>query len=394
MDRPATSAAVRDYKGDLYSRAALVDSRAVFREIRDLAPAVFMPKYKMWAVGRYDDVRHCLRADNVLTSGNGIAANRFVNSTEAPITLTSDGDVHRRRRGVLIKPLMPAELKALQERLQSEADGLVARLKKEPRFDAMPAFASHLPVTVVAELVGLKPRGRENMLRWAAGTFQALGPMNWRALRALPVLMNLQRYVANLSPDGVVPGGWADRIFAACAAGELSAVEAKAMIIDYVAPSLDTTILATGTMVRLLSLHPEVLAAVKQDEALIPNVIYEVARLSSPIRAFTRHVAEDFDVSGVVLPKGARVAVLFASANLDDRHYPDPERFDPSRNARDNVAWGHGQHVCVGMHLARLEMECLLRALARQVERIETDAPAPFLNNVLQGYQSLPTTFH
>lgn len=393
MDRPANSAAVVTYRGDLYSRDALADSRAVFREIRDLAPAVFMPKYKLWAVGRYDDVRHCLRADNVLLSGKGVAANRFVNAVDAPITLTSDGDVHRRRRGILMKPLAPPELKSLQARIQGEADALVARLKGQ-RFDAMPAFASHLPVTVVADLVGLKPQGRENMLRWAAGTFQAMGPMNWRSLRALPVLMDLQRYVGKLSPEGVVAGGWADRIFAACEAGELSAVEAKSMIIDYVAPSLDTTILATGTMIRLLSQRPDVLSAVKQDEKLLSNVVYEVVRLSSPIRGFTRHVAEAFDVSGVLLPKGARVVVLFASANLDERHYADPDRFDPERNARDNVAWGHGQHVCVGMHLARLEMECLLRALAAQVERIETDTPTPFLNNVLQGYQSLPTTFH
>lgn len=394
MDRPASSAAVVTYRGDLYSRDALADSRAVFREIRDLAPAVFMPKYKLWAVGRFDAVRHCLRADAELVSGKGVAANRFVNAIEAPITLTSDGDVHRRRRSVLMKPLTPPELKGLQDRIQGEADALVARLKSQSRFDAMPAFASHLPVTVVAELVGLKPQGRENMLRWAAGTFQAMGPMNWRALRALPVLMDLQRYVGNLSPDGVVPGGWADRIFAACDAGELSAVEAKSMIIDYVAPSLDTTILATGTMLRLLSERPDVLRAVKQDDKLLTNVVYEVVRLSSPIRGFTRLVAEDFDVSGVMLPKGARVVVLFAAANRDERHYPDPDRFDPERNARDNVAWGHGQHVCVGMHLARLEMECLLRALAAQVERIETDTPTPFLNNVLQGYQSLPTTFH
>ena len=90
----------------------------------------------------------------------------------------------------------------------------------------------------------------------------------------------------------------------------------------------------------------------------------------------------------------SRALVLFASANRDERHYPNPDLFDPTRNARDNVAWGHGQHVCVGMHLARLEMECLLRSLTAQVERIETDTPTPFLNNVLQGYQSLPTTFH
>jgi cytochrome P450 len=383
-----------EYRGDIYSKAALIDSRAHFRAIRDLAPAVWLPKYKLWAIGRYDDVRDCLRADGVLTSGKGIAVNRLVNSMDNKIVLTSDGDVHRRRRGILMKPLSPPELKSLQARIQSEADALVARLKAEKSFDAMPRFASHLPVTIVAELVGLKPEGRENMLRWAAGTFDALGPLNWRALRSLPVLMDLQRYVTRLSRKDVVPGGWADQVFAAADAGDLSQSEAKAMIIDYVAPSLDTTILATGTMVRILSQRPDVFDEAKRDEKVLPGIVYETARLSSPVRGFTRHVAEDFQVDGVTLPKGSRALVLFASANLDERHYPNPDLFDPTRNARDNVAWGHGQHVCVGMHLARLEMECLLRSLTSQVDRIETAPPTPFLNNVLQGYKALPTTFH
>ncbi|MEQ1864419.1 MAG: cytochrome P450 [Micropepsaceae bacterium] len=383
-----------EYRGDIYSKSALRDSTDHFRSIRDLGPAVWLPKYKLWAVGRFDDVRGCLRADDKLISGKGIAANPILNGLEAKITLTSDGDVHKRRRSVLMKPLGPGELKNLQQRIQGEADSLVARLKKESRFDAMPAFASYLPVSIVAELVGLKPAGRENMLRWAAGAFEAIGPLNWRTLRALPALLDMRRYATNLKRADVVPGGWADKIFAAAEDGSLSLEEAQAMVIDYVAPSLDTTILATGNMLRYLAQSPDAFAAVKNDEKLLTNAVYEAARLASPIRGFTRCANEDFDVSGVMIPKGARALILYASANRDERHYVDPDRFDLSRNARDNVAWGHGQHVCVGMHLARLEMECLLRALAQQVSRIETGEPTPFLNNVLQGYKSLPTTFH
>ena len=104
--------------------------------------------------------------------------------------------------------------------------------------------------------------------------------------------------------------------------------------------------------------------------------------------------AEDFELEGATIPKGARALVLFASGNRDERKYANPDAFDVTRNARDNVAWGHGPHVCVGMHLARLEMECLLRALSEQVDRIEVGTPEPFINNVLQGFKSLPATFH
>ena len=73
---------------------------------------------------------------------------------------------------------------------------------------------------------------------------------------------------------------------------------------------------------------------------------------------------------------------------------PDPDRFDMAPDARDHMGWGHGAHACAGMHLARLEMECLLVALARHVSRIEVGEPEPFVNNVLQGFKSLPATFH
>lgn len=382
------------YRGDIYARAALLDPYPHFRAIRELGPAVWLPKVNLWAIGRFDDVRFALKTADKLISGKGIAANWLLNSLEAKVTLMSDSADHVRRRSILIKPLSPSRLKDLQQRIQDEADQLVARLKKDGSFDAMSGFAARLPVSIVAELVGLKPEGRENMLRWAAATFEAIGPLNWRTLRAFPILLDMRRYAMKLNRADVVPGAWADQIFAAAEAGTLSMEEAKSMVIDYVAPSLDTTILATGNMLWYLAQNPEAFAAIKNDDKLIADAVYESVRLASPIRGFTRLASEDFELSGVTIPKGARALLLYASANHDERRYAAPDKFDIARNARDNVAWGHGPHVCAGMHLARLEMECLLRALARQVSRIETGEPTPFVNNVLQGFKSLPAKFH
>jgi len=382
------------YAGYIHGRDALIDSTAHFRAIRDAGPAVWLSRYKMWAVGRYEDAKTVLRAADRFVSGKGIAANRLVNSIDNKITLTADGAEHVRRRLVLIKPLGPAALMPLRERMQQDAEALVQRLKGCGTFDAMAGFAAHLPVSIVAELVGLRPEGRERMLRWAAATFDAIGPMNWRMMRALPALLDLARYSARLDREAVVPGSWADRLFAAADDGTLSRREAKAMIIDYVAPSLDTTILATGQLVRHLALQPHVLDAVRRDEAIAGDVVHESVRMSSPIRGFTRLAVADFSVGPVTVPAGDRVLVLYASANRDERKYDDPDRFDISRNARDHLGWGHGAHACAGMHLARLEMECLLVALARHVKRIEVDTPEPLINNVLQGFKTLPARFH
>ena len=94
------------------------------------------------------------------------------------------------------------------------------------------------------------------------------------------------------------------------------------------------------------------------------------------------------------MPLGSRIAVLYASANWDGRKYEDPERFDVLRNPKDHVGWGHGAHSCVGKHLARLEMEALVLALARYGNRLETGKGEILMNNVLQGYASLPGVIH
>lgn len=382
------------FVGDLYSDAILRNPYGAYREIRDLGSVVWLKKRDMYVVGRYDDVRAALRADCALISSLGVAANEVVNGRPAPITLTSDGDVHLRRRRVLIQPVMPGPLNALRAQLEAEADALVAQLAKGAEFDAVSGFAAHLPVSVVAQLVGLDGRGRKNMLRWAAATFDALGVMNPRGIASMPALLELGAYIQKLDRAQVMPGGWADRLFEAAERGDLSPEEAKAMVIDYVGPALDTTILATAHMVWLLGTNPDAFDAVRAEPQLIPGIVNESVRLASPIRGFTRYAVEDVEIGEARIPRGSRALILFASANYDERHYAAPETFDVRRNPRDHVGWGHGAHTCVGMHLARLEMEILLATLVRHVARIEVGPPKGIMNNVLQGFERLPARFH
>jgi cytochrome P450 len=378
---------------DPYSSRILDNPYPVYKQIRDLGSAVWLPRRRLWAIGRFDDVRLALRSDKILTSGNGVAANQFVNDRRAPIVLTSDAEIHERRRGVLQRPILPSPLKALRPRLEAEAERLVSRLSNGEPFDAMSAFAAHLPVTVVAELVGLNEEGRDNMLRWAAATFNALGVMNCRGMRSIPTMLDLRKYVSRLDRSKLSPDGWAARLFEAADRGELSPVEARSMVIDYVAPALDTTILATGSMVWRLATTPGAFDALRADPSLIPSAVNEAVRLASPIRGFTRHAVSDFQIGDTTIPQAARVLILYASANRDERKYPEPDAFDVTRNPRDHVGWGHGPHTCVGMHLSRLEMEVLLGALVKQVAGIEVGEPRLLRNNVLQGFERLPTSF-
>jgi cytochrome P450 len=151
------------FQGDLYARPALRDPYPLYAQLRALGSAVWMPRRKLWAVARYDDVRTALRAADILVSGKGVAANDTVNGFSSPVTLTSDGETHDRRRLALIQPLTPAPLKDLRPRLEAEAAALVNALADGRTFEAMSTFAAHLPVT---------PTGR----RWPGTTSSRASP--------------------------------------------------------------------------------------------------------------------------------------------------------------------------------------------------------------------------
>lgn len=374
---------------DLYRSSALEDSTEIFARIRDAGPVVWLPRHRMWAMGRFADVRAALRDDERFISGDGVAANAVANHAGRLTTLSSDDDIHSRRRKVLMQSLGAKALGAIEGTLEAEAERLVeARLDGRP-FDAVADLASGLPVAVVADLVGVRVDS-DQMLRWAASTFNALGPANGRTIATLRGSLGLLRYTRSLSRDRVVPGSWAASVFDAADRGELTAAEARTMVIDFVAPSLDTTILATAHLLWLLAQHPERWSQVREEPDLIPATVVEAVRLASPIRGFTRRVAEDTEIDGVRLRTGDRVALLFAAANLDERQFPDPERFDPERPKGAHLGWGNGPHTCVGIHLAKLEMRTLLRAMVPRVQAIEVQEPTRLRNNTLQGITAMP----
>jgi cytochrome P450 len=178
-------------------------------------------------------------------------------------------------------------------------------------------------------------------------------------------------------------------VFEAHARGEISRAEAKSLVIDFVAPSLDTTILASTHLLWVLAHNREAWQEIREDPELIARAVIENVRLASPIRGFTRSVARAHGL----LPAGARVVLLFGAANLDERRFPDPESFDLHRQSSVQLGWGNGPHTCVGLHLAKLEMHALLKAMVPRVAEIEVGSPERVLNNTLQGISRLPARF-
>ena len=379
---------------DLFSDEAIANPYPVYQLIRDAGPVVWLSQYDHWAISRYEDVRAALRADNTLLSGEGVAMNDVLNNSGGKHnSLVSDGDEHRKLRSAVIKPMMPKALEEVRKEVQTRSDQLVDNLLGRDAFDGMRDFSQHLPVTIVSFLVGLPEEGREQMLDWAEASFNVLGPMNERGQASFPHLMQAAAYFENLGRDDLAPNGWAAGLYAAADNGDISLDEAKTLVFDYVAPSLDTTILGTGHMLQLLGQNPEEFEKVKADRSLVPAAVNEALRLGSVIKAFSRLAETEYKEGDVVVPAGDRVAILYGAANHDERKYPDPTAFKVERNPKDHVTYGYGVHRCAGAHLAQLEMECLLDAMARKVERIEVGGTTPFPSNMLSGFASMEASF-
>jgi cytochrome P450 len=378
---------------DPWTDAALRSPYDLWSELRALAPAVYLRKYDLWALPRYAQVREALRNWEVFSSASGVALNERMNRILAGGTLCSDPPAHQVLRGIVRRPLTPRELTDLEPEIQQEADLLVDRLVARETFDAVADLARHLPLTMVSTRVGLPEDGRENMLDWAAANFNCFGPLNERAREAFVTLEEGVRYSFDPTlPDRLIPGGWAARLWQAADAGEIAPEQCGAMLNDYWGPSLDTTIFATASAIWFFAQFPDQWDLLRADQSLIPHAVNEVIRLESPIPQFSRLTTRDYEVEGVTIPSGSRVLMMFGSANRDERKWPDADRFDIARKPSDHVGFGYGEHACVGMPLARMEIRALLTALARRVDRFELHGERRAVNNMLRGFAGLDVT--
>jgi cytochrome P450 len=340
----------------------------------------------LFAMTRFKNVQEGLRSWQTFSSAQGVMMNERMNGTLRGIVLCSDEPEHQALRKVIAKPITPLAIKAYADLIRTEAESLVERLVARGSFDAATELAQYLPVTIVSNLVGLPEDGRERMLDWAAANFECFGPINDRTIRAFNVVEEMVTYAfTQCTREKLKPDGWARAIWDAADRGEIPKEKPPLMMNDYMGPSLDTTIFATSSAVWLFAKHPEQWDMLRQDEALIPNAINEVLRLESPLQGFSRVATADVDVEGYVLPAGSRTLMSYGSANRDERKWQEPDRFDIRRRNADHLGFGHGVHTCVGMHLAKMEITALLKALIRRVRRFELGSTQRVINNVMRG---------
>lgn len=384
----ATRAPVSDI--DIWSDEVISNPFPFYKELRDLGPAVWLSRYDCWAVVRHKELRDALLNAEVFTSGDGIGMNAEANKNSEGVMIFSGDPDHARLRRVFNRPLLPGALAALKEQLAALAERRVEALVAKGQFEAISELAQFLPLTVVTDLVGLTEEGKTNMLRWAGGLFDALGPEGHpRTITGIEVAVEAFTYLHTLPREALDPDGWAAGLFRAADEGDLSYDEARKMMMDYTGPALDTTINGLGNALSLFARHPDQWAMLRRDHSLINRAIEEALRLESPARTFGRRLTRDYEMSGVKMRAGDWAMMLYASGNRDERRYAEPDTFDITRDARDHVAFGYGMHLCAGMHLAKLEIRTMLEVLLQRVERFHILEEKLMIHNLIRGRERL-----
>ncbi len=391
-DLMTTNATIPQYRTDLYSTDAILDPYPHYARLRALGPVVWLPRQQVFAVSRYADCKAVLLDDETFISGDGVALNPVANRLGRGTTLNSDGDEHATKRSVLAHRLTPKAVRKMKAAVEEKAETIVDAALKKQFVDGVDDLATALPMSIVPDLVGWPEDGREDLLRWAGATFDSLGPVNRHSITAVKGAAEMLAFSRRVVRDrSVIPGSMGDDVLKAADDNKIQKSTCPALMIDYLGPSLDTTIGAISGALDLFARHPEQWQAIRQDPDLIPNAINEVVRYESPIRAFSRRAVRDVEIDGSRIPKGARALVVYASANRDEREWDNPDAFDITRDAARQLGFGSGVHGCAGQGLARLEAQTMLRVLAQRVEKfVPAGTPVRAVNNVIHRYERLP----
>ncbi len=383
---------IPEYRTNIYTTDVIVDPYPHYTRLRRLGAVVWLPRQKVYALPRYTECKSVLGDDGTFISGRGVALNPLANRLSRGTTLNSDGTEHDQRRKLVAHRLLPRALRAISDHVDEQAARVVDAALQRGEIDGVDDIASALPLAVVPDLVGWPRDRRDHLISLGGATFDVLGPVNRHSLKAMPESLKMLRFAHRLvRRREVIEGSMADDVLVAADNGKVSLAECSALMIDYVGPSLDTTIGAISNALHLFATHPQQWQMLKRDPKLIPNAVNEIVRYESPLRAFSRLVCHDTEVAGAAIPKGARVLVMFASANRDEREWDKPDVFDIRRDANRQLGFGQGTHACAGQGLARMETSAMLSALAERVERIEPTAPPTWaINNIIRRHERLP----
>jgi cytochrome P450 len=378
----------------------------VYAELRRDAPVVYYEPTDQWLISRHADVNALLRDRRLgRTYLHKATHEEFGRRPEPDFQepfwrvsrtgmLDVEPPVHTRLRRLVSKAFTPRMVESLRPRVRAIAGGLVDAFVEKGGGDLIAEVAEPLPVTVIAEMLGVPEADRHLLRPWSAdmcGMYELNPPLEAQQ-KAVRAATEFSEYLKDLARERAgAPGD--DLISALAQIDELTEDELAGTCVLLLNAGHEATVNVTGNGWRALLDHPDQLVRLREDRALLPAAIEELMRWDTPLQLFERWVLEDIEVHGTEIPRGAEVAMLFGSANHDTAAFADPDRLDVGRPENPHISFGAGIHFCLGAPLARVELAESFRAILRLAPGLSLRAEPEWKPGfVLRGLRSLQVT--
>ena len=389
----------------------IADPYPVLRQLQAEDPVHWSGRLGGWVLTGYADVKAALSdprmsADRITPflesqSGGGQPEVRELCRQVGMWTVFTDPPAHSRLRGLMNQAFTSRAVIRLRPRIQEIVDDLIDRVQDQGRMDVIRDYAYPLPVTVIAEMLGVPAEDRERLKSWSdelalfIGSALATPDKYERAGRSI---LEMREYFHRLvAARRTRPQG--DVMSVLIAAGErgeaLTEEELVASCIMLLFAGHETTTNLIGNGVLALLRNKDQLELLREDLSLAPSAVEELLRYDGPTQAMVRIAAEDLEILGRRIERGNRIFAMINAANRDPLQFRDPDRLDIRREKNPHLAFGYGVHFCLGAPLARLEAQIAIPALLRRLPELGllTDSLEWLNSLVFRGMKSLPVSF-
>jgi pimeloyl-[acyl-carrier protein] synthase len=384
----------------------LANPYPTYHRMRSLNPVLWVAPLDAWVVTGYEQVSQALRHPLLSSDRFGRARQRMeAKGLTAPIDdrvksmIHMDAPDHTRLRALVNKAFTPQAVSEIEAHIQNIVDEMLASMPPHGEVDLIEHVAYPLPITVIAEMLGVPTTDRERLKQWSddvalflSGDVGALTPE--RLARIVGARREFGEYLRGIIDSHRKSPGHdllSALIEAEEAGGRLTDDELLSTAILLLVAGNETTTNLIGNGLLALLRHPHEHERIWTDPSLISGAVEEMLRFDGPVQLTNRVAKADLQMGDTVIRQGQWLYLILGAANRDPAQFPDPDRFDVTRPNNKHVAFGAGPHFCVGAPLARLEARIVIRTLRDRYPhlRLGSDAPVYRENFNLRGLKAL-----
>jgi cholest-4-en-3-one 26-monooxygenase len=386
------------------------DPWETYRWLRDHDPVHRDEKNDLWVVSRHEDVAHISRNDTLYVAGAGVRPR-----VAAPMSIISmDDPEHTRQRRIVSKGFTPRKVRQLTDHMREITRDILDEICDRGEMDFVADFAIHLPLIVLAELMGLDPDMRLQLQTWSDAMMAGDGhtdpadPVLVRATEAFGEFaahaqqrIDERRKAPRDDLIGLLTGaydaGELEREWDFGETGDLADDELLMFLVLLLVAGNETTRNAITGGLLAFSRFPDEREKLIAHPELIDSAVEEIVRYVSPVLSFMRTVAADHQYKDVCFAEGDRILMLYQSANRDERVFDDPDRFRIDRSPNPHLGFGVGTHYCLGANLARAEVRVAFDEMFRRLRDIRAanpdEIPDRMRSTLVLGIERLPAVF-